>query len=141
MTSQRKRVVEMAMSLNPHKKSFNDTDYTKCIICQEGQCAKELCFIKATTKFKLIKAMSDRQGEFFHRLYHETNSENWLDDNEPRWHQKCRNWYKNEKSDLPVFECQRRIFVDKTPELGESGKVIVDHATSEKAIMMSQHLL
>ncbi|XP_030833483.1 uncharacterized protein LOC105441519 [Strongylocentrotus purpuratus] len=115
-----KRVADSAMSLKhvPAKKSSKDmsTDYTKCIICQQ-ESLMSLYFIQLTTYSKLIQAMFARQDEVFNRIHTESASETWLEENAPRWHAKCRNWYIHEKG----YQCaEKKRLADNPSTEGES---------------------
>ncbi|XP_030850316.1 uncharacterized protein LOC105440428 [Strongylocentrotus purpuratus] len=115
-----KRVADSAISLKhvPAKKSSKDmsTDYTKCIICQQ-ESLMSLYFIQLTTYSKLIQAMFARQDEVFNRIHTESASETWLEENAPRWHAKCRNWYIHEKG----YQCaEKKRLADNQSTEGES---------------------
>ena len=71
------------------KGTVSETDYMKCIICQnEG--VKDLCRVQPDTQKNTIDHVAVG-------LEHDVKCHVWLT-NEPKWHHKCRNVYINEKS-------------------------------------------
>ena len=74
------------------------TDYSKCIICQVGA-TKALHKVQPSTQRKLQEATEARLDGVAMRLKDEITNKNWLD-NQPKWHDKCRNSYINEKNYL-----------------------------------------
>ena len=106
MTSQKvKREVQGRFSLKkePPKRLREETSTNnkKCIICR-GWDVKGLNNIQATTKERLIVAMTAQQDDIFTRLHSHVTVDTWLTDNFPKWHGKCRNWCINEKSYQPA---------------------------------------
>ena len=78
------------------KRTVSETDYMKCIICQnEG--VKDLYRVQSDTQKKLLLAMDARFDHVAVGLEHDVKCDVWLT-NEPKWHDKCRNVYINEKS-------------------------------------------
>ena len=76
------------------KRMVSETDYMKCIICQnEGV---NLYRVQSDTQKKLLLAMDARFDHVAVRLEHDVKCDVWLT-NEPKWHDKCRNVI-NEKS-------------------------------------------
>lgn len=97
-----KRVVQGGLSLKkepPTKRLREETStyYKKWIICR-GLYVRGLNNIQAATKDKLLVAMTAQQDEIFTKLHSNVTVETWLTDNLPKWHEKCHNWYINEKS-------------------------------------------
>jgi len=63
---------------------------TQPLTTQSASYVKDsLHFVQPTTKFKLVQAANARQDNVFQRLHHDCASERSLEDNVPRWHQKC----------------------------------------------------
>lgn len=72
------------------------TDYGKCVICQVNTSAVSR---KVTSTEKLTQALEARKDEVSKRLLTDIQTnEKWLEVYSPMWHDKCRNWYTNEKS-------------------------------------------
>jgi len=96
-----KRVIEEVVSLEiggkRKKRSDLTVDYTGCVICM-GKTVKGLHNIQPATKEKLLLAMTARDDETSRRLKSDSISDTWLIEKSPKWHEKCRNWYINEKS-------------------------------------------
>lgn len=96
-----KRLVEGAVSLEhdvaKKKRTDISTDYTKCIICQSKSSKPTY---NVTTTERLGQAMEARKDDVWRRLHADmkTDDQPWLDVYRPKWHEKCRNWYTNERS-------------------------------------------
>lgn len=101
------------------KKQRQDTaiDYTKCIICQ-GQVVITLRNVQPLTKEKLILAMIARQDDVSRRLQHDSITDMWLADKVPKWHDRCRNWYINEKS----YKLAEKALLGDTAEEADSAQ-------------------
>ena len=99
----KKRLAEGAVSLQRDiaKKKCTPrstlTDYDKCLICQSTTSAS---LRHVSSKERLVQAMQARMDEVSKRLQADMDktSDSWLDSYGPQWHEKCRNWYTNEKS-------------------------------------------
>lgn len=95
-----KRDSEGGISLKPNKKRRSDvkgTDYNKCIICQKGNKDK-LYNVQLETWEKLKIAIQARQDSNAIRLDSDVCESDWLEVKKPKWHNKCRNVYINERS-------------------------------------------
>lgn len=88
--------LEGELSLRKSKRKKNEeTDYTKCVICQDD--TKGLLNIQKGTVAKLKLALDARQDSVADRLREDINDESWLT-KAPKWHATCRNWYTLRKS-------------------------------------------
>ena len=68
-----------------------DTDFTSCIICQKG--TGKLYNVTPASLPSLKRAMCARQATVSERLSAIIHTEMFLQDNEPKWHPRCRNTY------------------------------------------------
>ena len=88
---------DVDLALGGSKKQIKQTDYSKCILCQESKRDRISTVIESSVK-TLREATEARQDDTALRLKSDLSSATFILDRHPQWHQSCRNLYCLKKS-------------------------------------------